>query len=349
MLEKLALAAFHKMDPEVAHGLSLKALRTGLAGGAGPVTSARLKTQVAGLELANPIGLAAGYDKNAVALGPLSKVGFGFLEVGAATPRPQAGNPKPRLYRLRQDRAVINRFGFNNEGIEPIAKRLAATPTPLPRGLNLGANKDSQDRVADFGAVLRQAAGVIDFATVNVSSPNTEKLRDLQGRAALDRLLAAVMEVNAGLSKPLPIFLKIAPDLSLAELDDVAEVASGNGLSGIIAANTTLGREGLTSPHAAQAGGLSGEPLFNLSTRILAELSQRSDLPLIGVGGVGSAEQAYQKIRAGACAIQLYSALVYSGLSLIGQIAQGLDDLLARDGFACVEQAVGSGRSDWLG
>ncbi len=351
LIEQLGLRALHRMDPERAHGASLIALRSGVIALAGQVTSPRLATSLAGMALSNPIGLAAGYDKNAVAIAPLSRAGFGFIEVGAATPRPQDGNPKPRLFRLTADRAVINRFGFNNEGASAIGARLAARKRgAVPVGLNLGANKDSADRAADFAAVLAACGAYVDFATVNVSSPNTEKLRDLQGAAALTALLARVMETRSALAAPIPIFLKIAPDLNGDELAQIAEVALGAGIHGIIATNTTLGRDGLTSPDAAQMGGLSGAPLFEKSTRVLAQLSKLTDgkLPLIGVGGIASAEDAYAKIRAGASAVQLYSALVYQGLSLIPQIARGLDALLARDGFANVADAVGTARGDWL-
>ena len=356
MIEKLGLAVLHRIDPERAHGLSLTALRSGLVPLEGVIERPRLALDLAGLTLANPVGLAAGYDKNAVALAPLARAGFGFLEVGAATPRPQPGNPQPRLFRLKADQAVINRFGFNNEGAEAIAARLSArrpaagAASPVPVGLNLGANKDSVDRAGDFATVLRICGPYADFATVNVSSPNTEKLRDLQGPAALAALLAGVMEARAALPRPIPIFLKIAPDLTPDDLEGIAEVALASGLSGIIATNTTLSREGLHSPDRDQAGGLSGAPLFVRSTRVLARLSALTDgkLPLIGVGGIGSADDAYQKIRAGASAVQVYSAMVYQGLSLIPQIARGLDALLERDGFSNVTEAVGSGRSDWL-
>ncbi len=348
LLETIGLKAFAKFDSETAHGLALRALNTGLGPRGGPYSTDRLRTSVAGLDLPNPIGLAAGFDKNATALAALGRTGFGFLEVGAATPRPQPGNPKPRLFRLTEDRAAINRFGFNNEGMEPIGSRLSQRPAGRIVGLNLGANKDSSDRAADFATVLTHCGPHVDFATVNVSSPNTEKLRDLQGKAALAALLAGVMEARAGLTEQIPVFLKIAPDLTGDELAEVAEVANASGISAIIATNTTLDRIGLHGPHAAEKGGLSGQPLFEKSTRTLAHLSGLTDLPIIGVGGVGSAEQAYQKILAGASAVQLYTALVYGGVSLVDEITRGLDDLLVRDGFANVAEAVGSGRADWL-
>ena len=350
LIERLGLAAAHRMDPEAAHGLALVALRRGLVPLAGIVTSPRLATRVAGLDLPNPIGLAAGFDKNAVALPQLMRAGFGFLEVGAATPRPQPGNPRPRLFRLTEDRAAINRFGFNNDGMEEIGRRIAVRPAGIPVGLKLGANKDSADRAADFATVLAACGASVDFATVNVSSPNTERLRDLQGKAALSALLGGVLAVRDGLPRRVPVFLKIAPDLAPQEIDEVAEVAIAAGIDGIIATNTTLSREGLKSASREEKGGLSGAPLFEISTRVLARLSTLTNgtLPLIGVGGVSSAEEAYAKIRAGAHAVQLYTAMVYDGISLIPRLARGLDALLERDGFASVAEAVGTDRARWL-
>lgn len=351
LVERAGLALLHRVDPERAHALSLVALQTGLAPLPGPVALPRLATVLAGMPLLNPVGLAAGYDKNATAIGPLSRAGFGFLEVGAATPLPQPGNPKPRLFRLTEDRAAINRFGFNNDGMEAIGQRLAVrSRTQVPVGLNLGANKTSDNRAADFARVLATCGPHVDFATVNVSSPNTEKLRDLQGPAALAALLSGVMDARAALPRPIPVFLKIAPDLTPDELAQIAEVAMTSGLSGIIATNTTLSRDGLKSAGRNEAGGLSGAPLFERSTRVLAQLSTLTggSLSLIGVGGVSSADEAYAKIRAGASAVQLYTAMVYAGLSLVPRIATGLDALLARDGFAHVAEAVGTDRDAWL-
>ncbi len=355
LVEKAALALLHRVDPEVAHGLSIKALKMGLVPALGPLTSPRLRTNLAGIELPNPVGLAAGYDKNAEALAALSRSGFGFVEVGAATPRPQPGNPKPRLFRLTGDRAAINRFGFNNDGMEVIAARLATRPKDAVIGLNLGANKDSDDRAGDFARVLAHCGAYLDFATVNVSSPNTEKLRDLQGKAALSALLAGVMGARDALARdalarPIPVFLKIAPDLSEAELTDIADVARDSRVDAIIATNTTLSRDGLSSAQRDEAGGLSGAPLFEKSTRVLARLSALTEgqIQLIGVGGIASPEQAYAKIRAGASAVQLYTALVYQGMSLVREITAGLDALLARDGFANVAEAVGTNREEWL-
>lgn len=355
LIERAGLALLHKTDPERAHGLSLLALKSGLAPLSGLVSSPRLQTEIAGLLVPNPVGLAAGFDKNAEALDQLVRAGFGFVEVGAATPRPQPGNPKPRLFRLTEDRAAINRFGFNNQGMDVIASRLAAHKRgAVPLGLNLGANKDSEDRAADFARVLTHCGPHVDFVTVNVSSPNTEKLRDLQGPAALAALLAGVMqakdELLAKTGQSLPVFLKIAPDLNDDELRGIAEVALSSGLSAVITTNTTLSREGLQSSYKGEMGGLSGAPLFEKSTRVLARLSQLTEgqIPLIGVGGISSAEEAYAKIRAGASAVQVYTAMVYEGLSLIPRIAKGLDALLIRDGFGSVTDAVGTDRARWL-
>lgn len=347
LLEQIGVAAMRQIDPEMAHGLAIKALNTGLGPKEGPYSSDRLRTNLAGLDLPNPVGLAAGFDKNATALHALAGCGFGFLEVGAATPRAQTGNPKPRLFRLKKDQAAINRFGFNNQGMDVIAARLSARPKGVI-GLNLGANKDSDDKAADFAKVLAACGDYLDFATVNVSSPNTEKLRDLHGKAALAALLDGVMQANAALKTPVKIFLKIAPDLDEAALDDVAEVADASGIDAIIATNTTLDRIGLHGPHAAEMGGLSGQPLFEKSTKVLAQLSSRTTLPIVGVGGVSTAAQAFAKIRAGATAVQLYTALVYGGISLADDIVRELEVLLAQAGFATVAEAVGTGRSDYL-
>lgn len=343
-LETIGLRALRGMDPERAHGLAIKALSLGMSAATGAVTSERLKTCIASLNLDNPVGLAAGFDKNAEVIAPLSKAGFGFIEVGAATPLPQPGNPKPRLFRLIEDKAAINRFGFNNDGMDTIRDRLATASANIPVGINLGANKTSRDRAADFAQVMACMRDVVQFATVNVSSPNTEKLRDLQGAEALAALLDGVMQVRG----TTPVFLKIAPDLTHAELSEIASVATAAGIDAIIATNTTLDRTGLHSQHKSEMGGLSGQPLFEKSTRVLAQLSTLTDIPLVGVGGVSNGAQAYAKIRAGATAVQLYTGLVYGGLSLATQIAQELDALLLRDGFAHVSDAVGTDVQSWL-
>lgn len=347
LLERAGLTLLRSVDPETAHGLALKALSGGLVPLPGAVKSPRLETTLAGLTLPNPVGLAAGFDKDGMAIAPLSRAGFGFIELGAVTPKPQPGNPRPRLFRLPQDHAVINRFGFNNSGAAAMAARLKHRPKSAVIGLNLGANKDSADRAADYASVLATCGAHLDFATVNVSSPNTEALRDLQGKAALDALLAQVMDTRDALPNRPALFLKIAPDLTEAELSDIAETALARQIDGIIATNTTLDRDGLHDPHKNQRGGLSGTPLFQKSTQTLASLYRLTGgkMPLIGVGGIASAEDAYAKIKAGATAVQLYTALAYHGLGLVAQIARGLDELAARDGHATLAQAIGTAHS----
>lgn len=347
-IEKLGLAALHRLDPERAHDLSVRALALGLVPLSGaPVTSDRLRLTLAGMSLPNPVGLAAGYDKNARAVPALMRAGFGFIETGAATPRPQPGNPKPRLFRLREERAIINRFGFNNDGAEVIAARLAARPAGIPVGLNIGANKDSRDFAKDFSDVVTVAGTSADFLTVNVSSPNTEKLRDLQGVDALAVLLDGVMLARDALPRRVPVFIKIAPDLEVSALPDIAAVARNAGIDAIIATNTTLSRDGLTVSSKSESGGVSGKPLFERSTRILGQLYRetRGEIPLIGVGGIGSAQQAWEKLRAGATAIQIYSALIYQGFSLAARIAEQLDDRLAREKIS-LQELTGSAAND---
>ncbi|ODT60612.1 MULTISPECIES: quinone-dependent dihydroorotate dehydrogenase [Paracoccus] len=350
VIERLGLAALHRLDPERAHDLSIRALERGLVPlHGGPVTSDRLTVRLAGIELPNPIGLAAGYDKNGRVIAALMRSGFGFLEIGAATPRAQPGNPKPRLFRLTDQQAIINRFGFNNEGADVVGRRLADRPAGVPVGLNLGANKDSEDRAEDFAQVLRVAGHSADFVTVNVSSPNTERLRDLQGADALAALLDRVLRARDGLPRRVPVFVKIAPDLTDAEIAQIAAVALNAGLDGIIATNTTLSRDKITGPHATQAGGLSGRPLFDRSTRVLALLHRQTGgaIPLIGVGGISTPEDAWQKLRAGATAVQVYSAMIYQGLSLAPRLAQALDQRLA-DERITLPELTGSGTGDWL-
>lgn len=350
IIEKISLSLANRMDPELGHKLAIKSLNMGFMFGKGPYTSPRLRSSLAGLDLPNPIGLAAGFDKNAQAIAPLLKVGFGFIEVGAATPNPQDGNPKPRLFRLTEDRASINRFGFNNDGMQVIANRLSQRPDTGIVGLNLGANKTSSHRAIDYVKVLEVCGPYVDFATINVSSPNTEKLRDLQGRSALSALVAGVMETRNLLDVKIPIFLKVAPDLTLTDIEDISYVARMSRIDAVIATNTTITRDGLVSEHAHETGGLSGTPLFDMSTQVLAQFSALlgDEVPLIGVGGISSAEQAYAKIKAGASAVQLYTALVYSGFSLVNRIARGLDKLLEQDGFEHISQAIGIEKDKYI-
>lgn len=329
------------LDAEHAHALSLaalKALPAGNAGGGDPM----LRTRVANLDFPNPIGLAAGYDKDALVPTQLLGLGFGFVEVGTLTPLPQQGNPKPRLFRLREDRAVINRMGFNNGGQQAALRRLSARKRRGILGVNIGANKDARDRVADYVHGVRTMADVADYLTVNISSPNTPGLRALQDKAALDDLLAQVMEARGPLGPP--VFLKIAPDLQRSDMDDIAAAVMAHHVDAVIVSNTTVSRPALHSAHAGESGGLSGAPLKMLALERLRDFRKASggEVPLIGVGGIADAPDAYARIRAGASLVQLYSALVYEGPGLARRIADGLKALLARDGFTTIAQAVGT-------
>jgi dihydroorotate dehydrogenase len=343
-LHGLATKALHGFDPEDAHGLAIRALELGLgprAGADDPI----LKTKVAGLDLPNPVGLAPGFDKNAQVFRPMLAAGFGFVECGTVTPKPQAGNPRPRLFRLTEDRAVINRMGFNNEGLDAFAARLARRGAGII-GANIGANKDSDDRIGDYVEGLKRLWGLASYFTLNISSPNTPGLRALQTKAALEELLGRAAETRdalpaAGLA---PMFLKVAPDLEDGEVEAIVETVAANGLSGIIVSNTTISRPPLKSAQAGEAGGLSGAPLTELSTRMLRTFAQASAgrIALIGVGGIGSGADAYAKIRAGACAVQLYSALVFEGPGLVSRIKRELATRLRADGFKSVQDAVGA-------
>ncbi len=351
----LARQALFLLDPEKAHGMSIAALKSGVVPSCRLPQDPRLACSVAGLSFANPLGMAAGYDKNAEVPDALLKLGFGFAEVGTVTPKPQAGNDRPRIFRLTADRAVINRLGFNNEGHEAAFARLSARGNAAGIvGVNIGANKDSADRVADYVAGIRRFYPVAGYFTVNISSPNTPGLRDLQARDSLKALLEAVLAARAEeairFGRSLPVFLKIAPDLTEEGLDDVAAEALVHDLDGLIVSNTTLSREGLTDRrHAAEAGGLSGAPLFRLSTSVLARMRKRVGpaLPLIGVGGVGSAEDAMEKIRAGADLVQLYSCMVYDGPGLPSRILRGLSGLLDREGVNLISELRDSRVDHW--
>lgn len=331
----LALPAARLLDPETAHGLAIRAL-SALPARPLPVDDPRLAVNAFGLAFPNPVGLAAGFDKEAEVPDALLGAGFGFVEVGTITPRPQPGNPRPRNFRLTEDRAVINRYGFNSGGHGPARARLAARKgRPGIVGVNVGANKESTDRAADYVAGITAFAGLATYFTANVSSPNTPGLRDLQEEKALDDLLARLVEARERVAPGIPLLLKIAPDLALPHLDAVIEVVRRRRVDGLIVANTTISRpEGLRSRHSGETGGLSGRPLFALSTRMLAEACVRADgaFPIVGVGGIDSPETALAKIEAGASLIQLYSGLVYEGLGLAGRIKQGLLARLSREG-----------------
>ena len=341
----LGVAFLRRLDAETAHDLGIRALRAGL----GPRQSAPddpvLATEIAGLKLPNPVGLAAGFDKHAQVHGAMLRGGFGFVECGTVTPLPQPGNPRPRVFRLLTDRAVINRYGFNSEGLELFANSLAGRPRTGVVGANIGANKEAADRIADYVTGLRRLWPLADYFTVNVSSPNTPGLRNLQARAALDELLGRVAEARRELGGGKPIFLKVAPDLSDAGIDDVCASVLAHGIEAIIVGNTTLSRPGsLRSSLKTEAGGLSGAPLFQLSTEVLRRFHARTrgtPVSLIGVGGIGSGADAYAKIRAGASAVQLYSLLTFSSPALVATIKRDLAERLKADGFKSVAEAVG--------
>jgi dihydroorotate dehydrogenase len=345
----LAAAALRLLDPEDAHGLTVAALALGLGPADRTPPDPILAVNLAGLELANPIGLAAGFDKDAKAPRALLRAGFGFVECGTTTPRPQAGNPRPRLFRLPADRAVINRMGFNNGGLETFAAGLAAPRGPGIVGANVGANKDSKHRALDYVLGLQRLWTLADYFTLNVSSPNTPGLRDLQGKAALEDLLGAVGAARGDLTArhgPRPIFLKIAPDLTEADVQDIVDVAMAGGVDALIIGNTTLARpDNLSGAARGESGGLSGAPLFTASTQVLgwAQAVSGGRLALIGVGGIASAWHAYAKIRAGARAVQLYTALAYEGPGLVARLKSDLAALLRADGFRTLGEAVGTG------
>lgn len=343
-LSDIGAALLRTLDPETAHGLAIRALQ--LAPSAPPrPDDPVLRTRIGALELPNPVGLAAGLDKDAQALHGLARLGFGFLECGSVTPLPQPGNPRPRLFRLSEDRAIINRMGFNNAGLEAFAHRLARRPRTVVVGANLGANKDTEDKAADYVAGLTRLRGLADYVTVNVSSPNTPGLRALQGRAALDDLLGRLAEARG--EDPTPVFLKIAPDLAPDEIAMITEAVLDHRLDALIVSNTTLERPAsLRSTHREEAGGLSGAPLADRARAALRAAAEASAgrLPLIAVGGIGSGEEAYARIRAGAHAVQLYSALIFEGPGLVGRIKRELAARLRADGFASAADAVGTGR-----
>ncbi len=341
MFYSLAAPALFALDPETAHRMTIAALR--IAPARSPARrDGPLATTVAGVDFANPVGLAAGFDKNAEVPDAMLGLGFGFVEVGSITPRPQSGNPRPRLFRLTEDRAVINRMGFNNHGAEAALAQLAGRQRSGVVGVNLGANKDSPDRIADYLAGIARFAPVADYLTVNVSSPNTPGLRDLQAEGELAALLSAIAAARPAGGPP--VFLKVAPDLADGDHERIVRAAMDHGVAALIVANTTIGRPPLRSRHAGEGGGLSGAPLRDLALEQLRRFRAiaGSQLPLIGVGGIASAEDAWSRIRAGASLVQLYSAMVYQGPGLARQIVRGLERLMQRDGFTSIAEAVAS-------
>lgn len=334
------------LSPERAHSLAIFALKMGIVGGKHNPYSDLLSQNIWDLDFPNPVGLAAGFDKNAEVYGPMLGQGFGFVETGTVTPLAQPGNAKPRIFRLMDDQGVINRLGFNNKGLDIYIENLKIrNPEMGIVGANIGANKSSEDQIGDYIKGLSHTLGLADYYTINISSPNTPGLRALQGREALDELLTKLKEVrdNANLIVKPPLLLKIAPDLDHNECEDIAEIILKHKMDGLIVSNTTLSRNNLKSEYQDESGGLSGQPLFELSTQILSKMFQLTNgqIPLVGVGGISSGRQAYTKIKAGASLVQLYSALVYHGPGLVRKINSELEVLLKKDGFSNVTEAIG--------
>jgi dihydroorotate dehydrogenase len=343
MLFRLLKPALFALDPETGHRFALAGLKA--LPPRGPVPG-RLPITVAGLTFPNPVGAAAGFDKDAEVPDALLGLGFGFVEVGSITPLPQAGNPRPRLFRLVEDAAVINRMGFNNRGVEAALKKLRARAGRGGIvGVNFGANRDSADRIADYVQMTRLMAPLASYLCVNISSPNTPGLRALQDKSALTGLLDAVVAARdeAGCAA-VPIFLKVAPDLEPGDIDAIARIALDWRLGALVVSNTTIARPALRSRHAHESGGLSGAPLRALATQRLRDFRKATGgaIPLVGVGGIASAEHAWERIRAGASLVQLYTAMVYHGPGLGARIVRGLEALMRRDGFATIAEAVGS-------
>ncbi len=341
----LGTRAIRLLDPEAAHRATVRLMASPFAPRLHVRSDPMLRTRIAEIDFPNPLGLAAGFDKDAEVPDAMLRLGFGFVEIGGVTPLPQPGNDRPRVFRLVEDEAVINRYGFNNDGLDVIAARLARRRGKGVVGANLGANKDSKDRIEDYVKGVTDLEGLVDFYTVNISSPNTPGLRALQDKAALTGLLKRVIAARDGLKTKAPVFLKVAPDLTDADKADIADAVLGEKIDALIVSNTTIARDAsLRSAHRDEKGGLSGRPLFASSTALLGEFHQalKGRTPLIGVGGVFSAEDAYAKIRAGASLVQLYTALIYKGPALVADIVERLPKLLKRDGFKSVKDAVGA-------
>ena len=341
----------HLLSPESAHGVAIWALKHGLAGHVNEADDPLLATRVWNLSFANPIGLAAGFDKDAEVMDAMLALGFGFVEAGSVTPLPQPGNPKPRLFRLNEDQAVINRFGFNSKGLEHFVEKLRARKRLGSVGIvgaNVGKNRDAIDAAADYATGITRVCALADYLVCNVSSPNTPGLRSLQARAEIEALIQRVLEARyqaaPDKNKLPPLLAKVGPDLDEAQIQDIAEVALATKIDGLIVGNTTVTRPPLASSHAAESGGLSGRPLLNLATKCLSDMYRLTGgkIPLIGCGGVASGADAYAKIRAGASLVQLYSALVFHGPELVGGIKRELAERLRADGFASVSDAVGA-------
>ena len=349
VLDTIGLSLMRMFDAETAHGLAITALKTGLANASPTRADPSLEVEAFGLTFPNPVGLAAGFDKDAEVPDAILRLGFGFAEVGTVTPLAQPGNPTPRMFRLTADRAVINRLGFNNQGHAAALARLRARPKTGIVGVNIGANKDSSDKIADYELGVSAFADLASYLTVNVSSPNTPGLRGLQDRGALEELLGRVLAARAEASAQPPVLLKIAPDLDDEALADIAQVVLGAGIDGVIVSNTTISRPALKSPERHEQGGLSGAPLFELSTQILAKfyLATEGRIPLIGVGGVDCGSAAWEKLRAGASLVQIYSGMVYEGPGLARNIGQQLSRQLKRSGYDTLSAVTGTGAKEW--
>ncbi|QTP63998.1 quinone-dependent dihydroorotate dehydrogenase [Candidatus Liberibacter africanus] len=354
VIHKLALRGLLNVDPEIAHRLSIIALKSGILSFFPLQNDFRLNTKVANISFPNPLGMAAGYDKNAEVPIELFKLGFGFVEIGTITPNPQKGNQCPRVFRLAKDRAIINKLGFNNEGYHAVFSRLSTIKPTFPIGINLGANKDSKNFILDYVSGIRLFSTIASYFTINISSPNTPGLRDMQKKQNIEMLLTHVMqarkEEKIKTGKSVPIFLKISPDLSEKELDDIASAVISHKVEGIVVSNTTLDRKGLQDSHLQEkGGGLSGPPLFQKSTIILAKIRQRigPKTAIIGTGGISSTKDALEKIMAGANLIQLYSAMIYEGASLPKRIIKGLSDFLTKENEVNFENIRGSRTEYW--
>jgi dihydroorotate dehydrogenase len=345
----LGQALLHALDPERAHELAIKSLELGLYPRAAAPNHPRLAQQLWGLSFGNPLGMAAGFDKNARVFRPLLATGFGFVEVGTLTPRPQRGNPSPRIFRSAADRAIINRLGFNNDGQDAALTRLAGAHDGVV-GVNIGAGKDSDDRAADYVEGMTRMGAVADYLTINISSPNTPGLRDLQAPGALDALLARVQAARQAETKRPPLLVKLAPDIADGDLPEIVGIIQDYGVDGIVVSNTTLARDGVAdASFAAEAGGLSGRPLFQRSTRMLARIFRLTGgrLPLIGVGGIDSGAAALAKIQAGASLLQLYTGLVFEGPKLIGDVKQTLLGAIQEEGTENLTPLIGSASEQW--
>ena len=345
MVYSLLRPLIFRTDAETAHGLALKGLKALPSSllASPPRTDPALRTDVAGIEFPNPLGMAAGFDKNGEVPDALLRCGFGFAELGSVTPLPQAGNPKPRMFRLTEDRAVINRLGFNNDGAAVVERRMQARAgRPGIVGINIGANKDSEDRIADYAQMTRRMAPFASYLAVNISSPNTPGLRALQDEGALIALLDAVIAARG--SSTVPIFLKVAPDLEPADIDAIARIAMDKSLGALMISNTTIDRPDLKSNHRGETGGLSGAPLKPLALQRMRDFRAATGgaIPLIGIGGIATADDAFERIRAGASLVQLYSAMVYEGPGIAAKIVRGLSQKVRQAGYASIAEAVGT-------